>query len=149
MQLLMIIGLIIKVAESENQQSVIERADVIVEETKDNLLLDFKKKIERYHVRDSVQQSIIHHLDNKISLLRTELKHIKSANKLLRDLAITSEESLKRDQSDDVRIRILRNLVRGWRENTETQVKINETSESLRQQADVEALSYRLKLEGI
>ena len=145
----MIIGLIIKVAESENQQSVIERADVIVEETKDNLLLDFKKKIERYHVRDSVQQSIIHHLDNKISLLRTELKHIKSANKLLRDLAITSEESLKRDQSDDVRIRILRNLVRGWRENTETQVKINETSESLRQQADVEALSYRLKLEGI
>ena len=149
MQILMIIGLIIKVAESENQQSVIERADVIVEETKDNLLLDFKKKIERYHVRDSVQQSIIHHLDNKISLLRTELKHIKSANKLLRDLAITSEESLKRDQSDDVRIRILRNLVRGWRENTETQVKINETSESLRQQADVEALSYRLKLEGI
>ena len=145
----MIIGLIIKVAESENQQSVIERADVIVEETKDSLLLDFKKKIERYHVRDSVQQSIIHHLDNKISLLRTELKHIKSANKLLRDLAITSEESLKRDQSDDVRIRILRNLVRGWRENTETQVKINETSESLRQQADVEALSYRLKLEGI
>ena len=145
----MIIGLIIKVAESENQQSVIERADEIVEETKDNLLLDFKKKIERYHVRDSVQQSIIHHLDNKISLLRTELKHIKSANKLLRDLAITSEESLKRDQSDDVRIRILRNLVRGWRENTETQVKINETSESLRQQADVEALSYRLKLEGI
>ena len=145
----MIIGLIIKVAESENRQSVIERADVIVEETKDNLLLDFKKKIERYHVRDSVQQSIIHHLDNKISLLRTELKHIKSANKLLRDLAITSEESLKRDQSDDVRIRILRNLVRGWRENTETQVKINETSESLRQQADVEALSYRLKLEGI
>ena len=145
----MIIGLIIKVAESENQQSVIERADVIVEETKDNLLLDFKKKIERYHVRDSVQQSIIHHLDDKISLLRTELKHIKSANKLLRDLAITSEESLKRDQSDDVRIRILRNLVRGWRENTETQVKINETSESLRQQADVEALSYRLKLEGI
>ena len=145
----MIIGLIIKVAESENQQSVIERADVIVEETKDNLLLDFKKKIERYHVRDSVQQSIIHHLDNKISLLRTELKHIKSANKLLRDLAITSEESLKRDQSDDVRIRILRNLVRGWRENTETQVKINETSESLRQQADVEALSYRLKLEGL
>ena len=149
MQILMITGLIIKVAESENQQSVIERADVIVEETKDNLLLDFKKKIERYHVRDSVQQSIIHHLDNKISLLRTELKHIKSANKLLRDLAITSEESLKRDQSDDVRIRILRNLVRGWRENTETQVKINETSESLRQQADVEALSYRLKLEGI
>ena len=145
----MFVGLIIKVAESENQQSVIERADEIVEETKDNLLLDFKKKIERYHVRDSVQQSIIHHLDNKISLLRTELKHIKSANKLLRDLAITSEESLKRDQSDDVRIRILRNLVRGWRENTETQVKINETSESLRQQADVEALSYRLKLEGI
>ena len=145
----MFVGLIIKVAESENQQSVIERADEIVEETKDNLLLDFKKKIERYHVRDSVQQSIIHHLDNKISLLRTELKHIKSANKLLRDLAITSEESLKRDQSDDVRIRILRNLVRGWRENTETQVKINETSESLRQQADVESLSYRLKLEGI
>lgn len=139
----------VTVATSKERPSVSGQAEQIVDNTKDALLLDFKKKIERYHVRDSVQQSIIHHLDNKISLLRTESKHIKASNKLLRELAVIAEDSLKETETIDIRIRILKNLVRAWRENVEVQTRVNETNESLRQQAEVEALSYRLKLEGI
>ena len=135
-------------ATSDNNQSVTGRAERIVGGAKDALLLDFKKKIEQYQIRDSVQQSIIHHLDNRISLLRTESKHIKAANKQLRDLVIIAEESLRSEETD-VRIRILKNLVRAWRENVEVQTKVNDSNDALRQQAEVEAISYRLKLEGL
>ena len=136
-------------AESDEIHSVTQRAGELIEKTKDELLKEFKSKLEKYQVRDSVQQCIINNLDSRINLLRVENKHLKSLNQKLRDLCIASEASLETSDNVDVRVKILRNLVRSWRENTETQVAVTNSSDELRRQAEVEAITYRLRLDDL
>ena len=137
-----------KVAESNNS-SVTERAGELIEQTKDELLREFKKKLEHYQLRDTIQNCIINNLDNRINLIRTENKHLKTLNQKLRELTIASEAAIQSNDIVDVRVKLLKSVVKGWRESTETLVAVNNSNDALRRQAEVEAITYRLRLDDI
>ena len=78
-------------------------------------------------MRNTIHQCINSNLSDKIELIRIENRHLKTLNKNLRELAISSEAALQ-NNTLDTRIKILRELVRNWRESVTTLVVIVLTS---------------------
>ena len=136
-----------KLDNSGGTPSISNQAEKLVEKTKDELLIVFKDKLEKFQVRNAVQQCVIYNLETSVSLLRTENRHIKTLNGKLRGLVLASEKALEnKEEDEDARVRTLRNLVTCWREEVETQVAVSNSNDALRRQAEIEALTYRLQL---
>ena len=135
-------------AEANNLSSVAEHAEALVEQTKDELLQHYKKKLAHYQLRDTIHNCINNHLTNKVELMRIENTQLKELNTKLRELTVISESALRVD-SVYTRVKVLRDLVKGWRESVEAQEATNKTNDALRRRAEIEALRYRQKLEEI
>ena len=139
---------IIKVAESVDTASIARQAEQLVEKTKDELLLEYKRQLSQSQLRNTIHQCINSNLSDKIELIRIENRHLKTLNKNLRELAISSEAALQ-NNTLDTRIKILRELVKNWRESVTTLEAANTANDALRQRAEIEALEYRQRLEDI
>ena len=135
-------------AEANSLSSVAEHAEALVEQTKDELLQHYKKKLAHYQLRDTIHNCINNHLTNKVELMRIENTQLKELNTKLRELTVISESALRVD-SVDTRVKVLRDLVKGWGESVEAQEATNKTNDALRRRAEIEALRYRQKLEEI
>ena len=135
-------------AESVDTTSIARQAEQLVEKTKDELLLEYKNQLSRSQLRNTIHQCINSNLSDKIELIRIENRHLKSVNKKLRELAITGEAALQNNNLD-TRIKILRELVKNWRESVTTLEAANAANDALRRRAEIEALEYRQRLEDI
>ena len=135
-------------AESVDTTSIARQAEQLVEKTKDELLQEYKNQLSRSQLRNTIHQCINSNLSDKIELIRIENRHLKSVNKKLRELAITGEAALQNNNLD-TRIKILRELVKNWRESVTTLEAANAANDALRRRAEIEALEYRQRLEDI
>ena len=108
----------------------------------------YKNQLSRSQLRNTIHQCINSNLSDKIELIRIENRHLKSVNKKLRELAITGEAALQNNNLD-TRIKILRELVKNWRESVTTLEAANAANDALRRRAEIEALEYRQRLEDI